>query len=84
MHDGATGHSATVQALTDDLVKRGLDPEVPRLFIIDGYRGAADRGGLRTAARSRRRWRSSGGASSGTAVERTAGVVVADGTRERS
>ena len=29
-------HSAVVQALIDDLIERGLDPAVPRLFIIDG------------------------------------------------
>jgi len=30
--EGATGHCAVVQALTDDLIERGLDPAVPRLF----------------------------------------------------
>ena len=34
--EGATEHSAVVQALIDDLIERGLDPAVPRLFIIDG------------------------------------------------
>jgi putative transposase len=34
--EGATEHGAVVQALIDDLVERGLDPAVPRLFIIDG------------------------------------------------
>ena len=34
--EGATENAATVQALIDNLVKRGLDPAVPRLFIIDG------------------------------------------------
>jgi putative transposase len=34
--EGATEHAAVVQALIDDLVERGLDPAVPRLFIIDG------------------------------------------------
>jgi putative transposase len=34
--EGATEHGAVVQALIDDLIERGLDPEVPRLFIIDG------------------------------------------------
>jgi hypothetical protein len=29
-------NAATVQALIDNLVERGLDPAVPRLFIIDG------------------------------------------------
>jgi putative transposase len=33
---GATEDAGVVQALLDDLVKRGLDPSVPRLFIIDG------------------------------------------------
>ena len=34
--EGATENSAVVQALIDNLVARGLDPAVPRLFIIDG------------------------------------------------
>jgi putative transposase len=34
--EGATENSAVVQALIDDLIERGLDPAVPRLFIIDG------------------------------------------------
>jgi transposase-like protein len=34
--EGATENAAVVQALVDDLVARGLDPIVPRLFIIDG------------------------------------------------
>lgn len=34
--EGATENVAVVQALLDDLVQRGLDPSVPRLFIIDG------------------------------------------------
>ncbi len=33
---GATQISATVQALLDNLIERGLDPEVCRLFIVDG------------------------------------------------
>jgi putative transposase len=36
--EGATEHSAVVQALLDDLIERGLDPAVPRLFIIDARR----------------------------------------------
>ena len=35
---GATENAATVQALIDNLVERGLDPAVRRLFIIDGSR----------------------------------------------
>src|SRR3954452_7616704 len=34
--EGATENAATVQALLDNLVARGLDPAVVRLFIIDG------------------------------------------------
>src|SRR3954451_15534793 len=34
--EGATENAATVQALLDNLVARGLDPAVMRLFIIDG------------------------------------------------
>jgi putative transposase len=39
--EGATEHSAVVQALLDDLIERGLDPAVPRLFIIDGSKALA-------------------------------------------
>ena len=34
--EGATENSATVQALLDNLIERGIDPAVPRLFIVDG------------------------------------------------
>ncbi len=34
--EGATENNATVQALLDNLVERGIDPAVPRLFIVDG------------------------------------------------
>lgn len=34
--EGATENTATAQALLDNLVERGLDPQVPRLFIVDG------------------------------------------------
>src|ERR1700731_2687374 len=34
--EGASENAATVQALIDNLVERGLDPALPRLFIIDG------------------------------------------------
>ena len=37
--EGATENAATVQALLDNLVSRGLDPTVPRLFIADGAVG---------------------------------------------
>ena len=34
--EGATENATTVQALIDNLIDRGLDPAVRRLFIIDG------------------------------------------------
>jgi putative transposase len=34
--EGATENTAVVQALIDNLIGRGLDPKVCRLFIIDG------------------------------------------------
>ena len=34
--EGATENAAVAQALIDNLIERGLDPAVPRLFIIDG------------------------------------------------
>jgi len=34
--EGATENTATVQALLDNLMERGLDPAVSRLFIVDG------------------------------------------------
>src|SRR6516162_599806 len=34
--EGATETAAVVQALIDNLIERGLDPKVCRLFIIDG------------------------------------------------
>jgi transposase-like protein len=34
--EGATENAAATQALLEKLVERGLDPAVPRLFILDG------------------------------------------------
>jgi hypothetical protein len=34
--EGATENAAVTQALLDNLIERGLDPAVCRLFIIDG------------------------------------------------
>ncbi len=34
--EGATENAAVVQALLDNLIDRGLDPQVCRLFIVDG------------------------------------------------
>ena len=39
--EGATENTAVAQALIDDLIVRGLDPAVPRLFIIDGSKALA-------------------------------------------
>lgn len=39
--EGATENAATVQALLDNLIERGLDPAVLRLFIIDGAKALA-------------------------------------------
>ena len=36
--EGATENAATVQALLDNLIDRGLDPAVCRLFMVDGAR----------------------------------------------
>ena len=36
LREGATENAAVVQALLDDLIERGLDPKVCRLFIVDG------------------------------------------------
>ena len=36
--EGATENAATVQAMLDNLIERGLDPERPRLYIVDGPR----------------------------------------------
>jgi putative transposase len=40
--EGATGNGAVVQALLDDLARRGLDPAVPRLFIVDGSKALSE------------------------------------------
>ena len=39
--EGATENAAVVQALMDNLIERGLDPKVCRLFIIDGSKALA-------------------------------------------
>lgn len=39
--EGATENAAVVQALLDNLIERGLDPEIMRLFIIDGAKALA-------------------------------------------
>ena len=38
---GATENAAVAQALLDNLIGRGLDPKVCRLFVIDGARRGA-------------------------------------------
>ena len=42
--EGATENATTVQALIDNLVERGLDPTVRRLFIIDMGEAVEQRG----------------------------------------
>ena len=37
--EGATENTVVVQALLDNLLARGLDPTLPRLFIVDGAKG---------------------------------------------
>ena len=49
--EGATENAAVVQALIDNLIARGLDPAVPRLFIIDGSRRSRKRSGAASGAR---------------------------------
>jgi len=39
--EGATENKVVVQALLDNLIGRGLDPQVPRLFIVDGAKALA-------------------------------------------
>jgi putative transposase len=39
--EGATENTAVVQALVDNLIERGLDPKVCRLFIVDGAKRIA-------------------------------------------
>jgi transposase-like protein len=39
--EGATENAAVVQALLDNLIERGLDPTICRLFIIDGSKALA-------------------------------------------
>ena len=34
--EGATENTAVVQALLDNLIQRGLDPKICRLFVVDG------------------------------------------------
>src|SRR6266540_445326 len=40
--EGATENAAVVQALIDNLIERGLDPQVCRLFIIDGAKALSN------------------------------------------
>ena len=41
--EGATENATVVQALLDNLIERGLDPKVCRLFIIDGAKALTRR-----------------------------------------
>lgn len=39
LHEGSTENTAVAKALLSDLIERGLDPERPLLFVIDGGKG---------------------------------------------
>ena len=39
VHEGSTENTTVAKALLGDLIERGLDPERPRLFVIDGGKG---------------------------------------------
>jgi hypothetical protein len=52
--EGATENAAVVQALIDNLIARGLDPAVPRLFIIDGSKALSK--AIRRSFGARRRF----------------------------
>jgi transposase-like protein len=39
LHEGSTENATVAKALLGDLIERGLDPERPRLFVIDGGKG---------------------------------------------
>ena len=41
LHEGSTENTTVVRALLADLVERGLDPERPRLWVIDGAKALA-------------------------------------------
>jgi hypothetical protein len=51
--EGATENAAVAQALIDNLIERGLDPAVPRLFIMTARRRCRGRSGAVLAARRR-------------------------------
>lgn len=39
LHEGSTENTTVAKALLGDLIERGLDPERPLLFVIDGGKG---------------------------------------------
>jgi putative transposase len=39
LHEGSTENTTVAKTLLGDLIERGLDPERPRLFVIDGGKG---------------------------------------------
>jgi transposase-like protein len=40
LHAGSTENTTVAKVLLGDLIERGLDPERPRLFVIDGGKGS--------------------------------------------
>ena len=56
--EGATENTATVQALLDNLIERGLDPSAHRLFVLDGAKALS--AAVRRTSRNVKRWRGAG------------------------
>ena len=54
--EGATENKLVAQALIDNLISRGLDPDVPRLFIVDGAE-VLSRATVRQTSRNVKLWR---------------------------
>jgi hypothetical protein len=54
--EGAAEHAAVVQALIDDLIERGLDPAVSRLFVIGAASVAIHRSSVARFMRPATSW----------------------------
>ena len=67
--EGATENTVVVQALIDNLLARGLDPRLPRLFIVDGAKAlthSTSSAGLARRRAARRPSRNEGSVSTAT------------------
>src|SRR6266508_4077218 len=82
--EGATENSAVVQALIDNLVTRGLDPGIARLFIIDGSK-ALSKAIRRTFGRDSliQRWQHHGATAEAVACCRAPGAATSLGVEGR-